>query len=334
MTGPDSMHADELKAGQSHGPFVMRRMRIEAGEPLRYFLSLPPAPQRGSDTVNAANAGTTVAPDAHPEIELGTLLGRRMTLSHTGTLRCQACGSHTRKSYSQGHCYPCFKRLASCDLCVMAPHRCHYDKGTCRDPQWGESFCMQPHLVYLANSSGLKVGITRAGQQHGRWRDQGALQGRLLATAATRRAAGELEVQLAKVFGDRSQWRALVTGNADLIDLDAAAAQARALVPKPGEGVAYVDASLDASASSAADVQTYEMHYPVAAWPPTTRLNFKKTDSVSGVLTGMKGQYLLFDTGVFNVREHTSFEVTLDIYPADPISREAVANSASQIDLF
>jgi len=292
------------------GPLLLRRLRIEAGEPLRYFL---------------VNSEAEQSPEQGLSVELSDKLGWHFRLAHTGVIRCQGCGNTTRKSYSQGHCYPCFKRLASCDLCVMAPHRCHYDQGTCRDPAWGESFCMQPHLVYLANSSGLKVGITRDGQQLGRWRDQGALQGRLLARAATRKAAGELEVKLAKEFGDRAQWRALVSGDAQLVDLDAAAVRARELVPDPGPGVDYVDVG------AATDTSTHELRYPVAQWPPVKRLNFKATNDIGGVLTGIKGQYLLFDTGVFNVREHTGYEavVTISRNSAGP-----VAKSAQQIELF
>lgn len=294
-------------------PFPLRKMRIEEGEPLRYFLAL-----------NEQEVAKAAAAEPADEIELSALLGASLELTHTGALRCQACGNNTRKSYAQGHCYPCFKRLARCDLCVMAPHRCHYAKGTCREPEWGDSFCMQPHLVYLANSSGLKVGITRDGQQLGRWQDQGALQGRLLARAKTRQAAGELEVQLAKTFGDRSQWRALVSGDADPVDLAAAAAQARELVPDPGAGVDYIEPDDSAAA-------THSFQYPVQQWPELTRLNFKKTDQVRGVLTGIKGQYLLFDSGVFNVREHTGYEVVLRHQAGTPVP---VAESASQRELF
>ncbi len=290
----------------------LQKMQIEAGEPLRYFLEVD---ERGEK-----------AP-----LEMNALIGSELKLRHTGELRCQACHASTRKSYGQGHCYRCFKRLARCDLCVMAPHRCHYDKGTCREPEWGESFCMQPHLVYLANSSSLKVGITREGGHLGRWRDQGALQGRILARAETRQAAGELEVQLAKSFGDRSQWRALVSSNAEPLDLDAAAEQARALVPNPGDRVRYVDAG--------EQTKTEQLQYPIDHWPPVTRLNFKKTDEHSGVLQGIKGQYLLFDTGVFNVREHTGYEIVIEIVePAEKAAtagREPTAPKAtSQTDLF
>lgn len=290
----------------------LQKMQIEAGEPLRYLLEVD---ERGEK----------------PPLEMNTLIGCELKLRHTGELRCQACHTSTRKSYGQGHCYRCFKRLARCDLCVMAPHRCHYDKGTCREPEWGESFCMQPHLVYLANSSSLKVGITREGGHLGRWRDQGALQGRILARAETRQAAGELEVQLAKTFGDRSQWRALVSGDAELVDLDAAAEQARALVPDPGDKVRYIDAG--------DETQTEQLHYPVNQWPPVTRLNFKKTDETSGVLHGIKGQYLLFDTGVFNVREHTGYEIVIEIVKPSAEASKAAGESggsktASQTDLF
>jgi len=296
----------------------MRKMQVTDSSPVRYAL-------------NVADADSPAVLE-----EISELLGHQLTFAHTDTIYCQACGNTTPKSYSQGHCYRCFKRLARCDLCVMAPQRCHYDKGTCREPEWGESFCMQPHYVYLANSSGLKVGITREGQQQTRWRDQGALQGRLIAKASSRRAAGQLEVALAKTFGDRSQWRALVSKDALLVDLDAEAARARSLVPDPGPDISWFDD--DAT-------QTEQLSYPVASWPELTRLNFKKTPSISGVLRGIKGQYLLFDTGVFNVREHTGYEVTLSILPPDEGQSEdgaadgasaaaPVAKSATQIDLF
>ena len=75
----------------------------------------------------------------------------------TGRIHCVECGRATKKSFNQGHCFPCFRSLASCDRCITSPELCHYDAGTCREPEWGEAHCMQPHVVYLANSSGLKV---------------------------------------------------------------------------------------------------------------------------------------------------------------------------------
>lgn len=98
------------------------------------------------------------------DVPLNALLGRRITLQYLGQIHCVHCGRRTNKSFSQGYCYPCFQKLAACDSCIVSPEKCHYAAGTCREPAWGEQHCLQPHVVYLANSSGLKVGITRGTQ--------------------------------------------------------------------------------------------------------------------------------------------------------------------------
>ena len=89
-------------------------------------------------------------------VDLNALIGKQLTLTFSGTILCSNCGKKTKKSYSQGHCFVCMRKLASCDMCIMKPETCHYDQGTCREPQWGEENCMIPHYVYLANTSGLK----------------------------------------------------------------------------------------------------------------------------------------------------------------------------------
>ena len=111
------------------------------------------------------------------QVPLNPLFGKRVGLRATGRITCINCGRNSNKSFSQGYCYQCFQKLAQCDSCIIAPERCHYDAGTCREPLWGEHFCMQDHIVYFANSSGLKVGITRSSQLPTRWLDQGATQG-------------------------------------------------------------------------------------------------------------------------------------------------------------
>ncbi len=118
------------------------------------------------------------------------------------------CGASTRKSYGDGYCYPCFKTLARCDLCVVSPDRCHYAAGTCREPAWGEAFCMQPHVVYLANSAGAKVGITKPENLPGRWLDQGATQAVVIMRTHSRHQAGCVEAALARHVSDRTDWRA------------------------------------------------------------------------------------------------------------------------------
>ena len=95
------------------------------------------------------------------EIPLNGYLGKQLQLEYQGVINCIHCGRKTAKSFNQGYCYPCFKRLAQCDTCIMSPEKCHYAAGTCREPEWGEQHCMIDHYVYLANTSGIKVGITR-----------------------------------------------------------------------------------------------------------------------------------------------------------------------------
>ena len=92
------------------------------------------------------------------KIALNPLIGQSIKLKFTGQIRCVHCSRTMKKSFNQGYCYPCFTALAQCDMCIMKPETCHYDKGTCREPEWGLKFCFQPHIVYLANSSGIKVG--------------------------------------------------------------------------------------------------------------------------------------------------------------------------------
>ena len=109
-------------------------------------------------------------------LPVNPLIGKSLRLEFLGAIHCTHCGRKTKSSYSQGYCYPCMQKLAQCDICIMSPERCHYEAGTCREPSWGEQFCMTDHIVYLANSSGIKVGITRATQIPTRWIDQGAVQ--------------------------------------------------------------------------------------------------------------------------------------------------------------
>ena len=100
-------------------------------------------------------------PIADDLIEMNPLIGQSVNLTYTGNIFCINCGRKISKSFNQGYCFPCFRSLAECDQCIMRPEQCHFDSGTCRDEAWGLANCMQPHFVYLANSSGLKVGITR-----------------------------------------------------------------------------------------------------------------------------------------------------------------------------
>jgi len=145
----------------------------------------------------------------------------KISLQHTGKISCTNCGRVTNKSFSQGYCYPCFKSRPECDLCIMSPEKCHYAAGTCRDPAWGETWCMQTHYVYLANSSGVKVGITRQNQIPTRWMDQGAIQAMAIARVSTRQLAGFVEAIIRQHVSDRTRWQAMLKGDVEVLDLNA-----------------------------------------------------------------------------------------------------------------
>lgn len=243
-------------------------------------------------------------------LDLNARLGQPIKLTFTGNIYCDACGRKTSKSYSQGHCFPCMKKLARCDMCVMKPETCHYFEGTCREPEWGDRHCMVEHIVYLANTSGLKVGITRATQVPTRWIDQGATQALPILSVATRQLSGFVEVALADMVADKTNWRAMLKGDEAPLDLKA---QAERLLPEIKDKLAELTLKYGEDAISVLDEPVVELSYPVLEYPTKiTSHNFDKHPEVAGTLLGIKGQYLILDTGVINLRKFTGYEVTLD----------------------
>ena len=94
------------------------------------------------------------------EVPLNGYLGQSLQLDYLGEISCIHCGRKTSKSFNQGYCYPCFRRLARCDSCIVSPEKCHYAAGTCREPEWGGTHCMIEHIVYLANTSTIRFSKT------------------------------------------------------------------------------------------------------------------------------------------------------------------------------
>ncbi|WGW01614.1 DUF2797 domain-containing protein [Vibrio sp. YMD68] len=244
-------------------------------------------------------------------VDLNPYIGKTITLTHTGNIFCSSCGKKTKKSYSQGHCFVCMKKLASCDMCIMKPETCHYEQGTCREPQWGEENCMVDHFVYLSNTSSIKVGITRHSQIPTRWIDQGATQGLPIFKVKTRHISGLIEIELAKHIGDKTNWRTLLKQDGDDLPLEQHFQELLPLVQSKIDEIKqqYGDDSIEVL-----NGEITSLSYPVLEHPvKITSHNFDKNPEVTGVLKGIKGQYLIFDTGVINIRKFTSYEVELGI---------------------
>ena len=250
------------------------------------------------------------------EVPVNPLIGRRLRLEYLGAIHCTHCGRKTRKSFSQGYCYPCFTALAQCDSCIVSPEKCHYEHGTCRQPEWGEAHCMVPHIVYLANSSGLKVGITRATQLPTRWIDQGAYQALPILRVATRQQSGLVEDVLRSQVGDRTNWRAMLKGVAAPEDL---AAVRERIFDAFAQGLDDLQGRFGLQAiQPVVDMAPIEIHYPVTVYPTkVVSHDLEKTPVVEGTLLGIKGQYLMFDTGVINIRKYTAYQLAVSASAAE-----------------
>lgn len=243
-------------------------------------------------------------------VAVNPLLGKTLRLEYLGAIHCSHCGRKTSKSFSQGYCYPCFKKLPQCDLCIMSPEKCHHDLGTCRDPQWGMDFCMTDHVVYLANSSGIKVGITRATQLPTRWLDQGASQALPILRVATRQQSGMVEALLRSQVADRTNWRALLKGDAEPLDLIEIRERILDVCAEGLQGLQQRYGLQAIQMLPAAEV--VDIRYPVEAYPSKiVSHDLDKTPVVEGTLKGIKGQYLILDTGVINIRKFTAYQVAL-----------------------
>lgn len=267
----------------------LKKMRSTLTDPVDYFL-----------------------PVGDAEIALNPLLEQPMQIEFSGNIFCINCGRKTKKSFNQGYCFPCVRKLARCDSCIVSPEKCHFHLGTCREPQWGEENCMIPHVVYLANSSGGKVGITRGTQIPTRWIDQGAVQALPIIGVQTRYQSGLVEVALKNHIADKTNWRAMLKGSPEAIDL---VASKHELLAASETEIQLLQNEFGLHAIQVMEDQAVqEIAYPVVTYPEKiTSLNLDKTPLVSGTLLGIKGQYLLLDTGVLNIRKFTAYDVTVTI---------------------
>ncbi len=259
-----------------------RKMKTQLAEPVQYAL-----PLGGED------------------VPINPLLGQSVRLAWAGQISCIACDRNIKKSFSQGYCYPCFRKLAECDSCIVKPELCHYAAGTCREPTWGEANCMIPHTVYLANSSAIKVGITRGEAPIGRWIDQGASQGLAIRRVPTRLESGRLEVALKDFVADKTNWRKMLQGRPESIDL---VAERDALLARYAQSAP--DALLPGDPLPEAEVA--EIAYPVLEYPKKiVSHNLDKNGLLEGTLQGIKGQYWILDTGVINLRKYGGYHLEL-----------------------
>lgn len=247
-------------------------------------------------------------------IPVNKLIGGPFLLKYLGEIHCVNCGRKTKKSFNQGYCFPCMRKLAECDGCIIRPETCHFHAGTCREPEWGRKNCLQTHVVYFANTSGLKVGITRASQIPTRWIDQGATTALPVVEVTERLHSGLLETAIKKHMHDKTDWRRMLRGTPEPIDLIARREELRDELETEIAQLPATEVSEAGAATILDEDSTFDFNYPVEAWPEKVKsITLDKVPEVKAELQGIKGQYLIFDIGVMNIRRHSGYLVELQV---------------------
>lgn len=237
------------------------------------------------------------------EVPVNAALGHEVALRFLNKITCIECGRVIKKTYDQGYCFPCARDLPENDMCAVKPETCEHEFGSPQDREFFEKYCKVDHLVYLSLTSGVKVGVTRHWNIPSRWIDQGAVQGLVIARTPERKLAGQIEVALAKHMADKTNWRKMLKGEAEPVDLKEVRTQVRHWFPK----------ELDSYFLGNEDVR--ELHYPVAAVPgKIVSHNLDKEPQFRDRLTGIKGQYLIFEHRVINLRKYAGYHVEFETF--------------------
>lgn len=260
---------------------VLTKMETENGHPIQYYWILE------NDFVN-----------------MNQLLDKKISIDFV-KYQCLNCGLD-KPIYRQGFCKDCFYEVPQAADWVMHPELSQAHLGIEeRDLEFEKKVQLQPHIVYLANSSNVKVGVTRKSQVPTRWIDQGAHEAIEIVEVPNRYLAGITEVALKDHVSDKTNWRTMLKN--EIKDEDLVAWRERLKQYIPAEARDYYIASN----------QETELDFPVLKYPDKVNtLNLDKTPHYEGVLKGIKGQYLIFeDDTVFNVRGSEGYVIKLEVFP-------------------
>ena len=259
----------------------LHKMRTELDSPIKYFLTLD-----------------------GKEICINDSLGKELQIEFLGEINCVKCGRKTKKSFSQGFCYPCFSSAPETEDCVLRPELCQAHEGIARDMEYAKTHCLIDQYVYLSLTSGIKVGVTRSTQLPTRWIDQGAQQAVILAKTPNRHLAGLIEVALKEILADKTNWRNMLTGKIT---------DERSLSDVKNIAIDSLDEEFEPYIVWENDIT--DLEFPVQKYPQkVVSLNLDKTPKIGGILTGIKGQYLMFDErAVINIRKYGGYKVVVTV---------------------
>ncbi len=259
---------------------VLTKMQTEYSNPIQYYLVFE-----------------------NSFLSLNQLLDKNIEINFLG-YQCLQCGKK-KKIFRQGFCYDCFMSSPAAGDWIMKPElsTAHLDIED-RDLEYEKRVQLQPHIVYLALSSEVKVGVTRKTQVPTRWIDQGAVQAIPIVEVPNRYLAGITEVALKDHFADKTNWQKMLKNEVPDADLIRERANLKYLIPKEVQDYFHPEKE-----------DLYDLHFPVMEFPKKVNsLNLDKTPNFFGKLMGIKGQYLMFQDGtVFNIRTYEGYVVKISL---------------------
>ncbi|MEZ4803276.1 MAG: DUF2797 domain-containing protein [Gelidibacter sp.] len=258
---------------------VLTKMESELSHPIQYYLVFE------NDFLN-----------------MNQLLDKTITIELVG-YQCLNCGLN-KPIYRQGFCKSCFYEIPQAADWIMRPElsTAHLDKED-RDLAYEKRVQIQPHVVYLANSSNVKVGVTRKTQVPTRWIDQGAHEAIEIVEVPNRYLAGITEVALKDHVSDKTNWRTMLKNEIVDENLVEWREQLKQYIPKEALDY-YIETNTETN-----------LEFPVLQYPDKPNsLNLDKAKSYTGNLKGIKGQYLIFeDETVFNIRGNEGYVVRIGV---------------------
>lgn len=235
-------------------------------------------------------------------VKMNMLLGRQVKLEFLNEKYCASCGNKFENLYRMGFCYNCFYSKPEAGESIIRPELSQAHLGIeDRDLEFEKGYQLQPHVVYIANSGGIKVGVTRKNQKTTRWVDQGASQAIVLAETTNRYEAGIIEVDLKQHISDKTAWQRMLKDETPEVNL----------VDKKKELGKILKADLQKFISE--DDTVYDIEYPVNHYPTKVKsINLDKQNEINATLQGIRGQYLIFEGGAsLNVRGYTGYRLKI-----------------------
>tara|TARA_B100000029_G_scaffold500832_1_gene573188 strand:+ start:1832 stop:2644 length:813 start_codon:yes stop_codon:yes gene_type:complete len=236
-------------------------------------------------------------------VNLNPQIGNYVNFTFLHEIHCIGCNRKISKSFAQGYCYPCLINSPETSKCILKPELCQAQDGIARDMGWAEQHCLQKHYVYLALSSNIKVGVTRSTQIPMRWIDQGATKTIKFASTPNRYIAGLIEVEIKNYISDRTSWQKMLKNIIDT-DINLQKSKTELIEKLPDKLKSYADSNNE----------IINIIYPVDEYPQkVTSVGFDKFEEIHGKISGIKGQYLIFDDGrVLNIRKHNGYKIQLE----------------------